>query len=127
MSDFSKEQAQIDALATRRMVHKGAAHFVTASQTKDFADALVKRIEGLRDSYVEKYDATDPADAVSFARFQEARKVCDKILLDLDPESCKKAIEMLDKEIKTIHDAIEKKKSAKSNSGFNSLRETEDK
>ena len=122
MSEFSKEQSRIDELAKRRRVYQSAAQFMASSATKDFADALVRRIEGLRDSYIEKFDSAHAEDSLSFARFQEARKVCNTILLDFDPEVCKKAIEALDKEIKTIHDTIEKKKSRKNkDGGFGSL------
>lgn len=122
MSNFQTEQAKLDILAARRGVYKGAADFISAPQTKDFAKALIARITGLRDDYIEKYDSVDPSDPISIARYQEARNVCNKILLDFDANSCKKAIERLDIEIKKIHNTMEQMKKAENqDGGFNSL------
>ena len=120
--DFTKEQAKLDGLAARRKVYKDAASFITAPQTKDFAKSLIARLESLRDGYIEKYDAADPADSISIARYQEARKVCNQILLDFDADTCKKAIASLDNEIKVIHNTMEKMKASETgDGGFNSL------
>ncbi len=118
--DFTKEQAQLDVLAARRKIYKDAATFLSAPQSKEFAAALVHRITALHDSY--EFDRVDPKDSETIARNQEARKVCKTILLDFDAENCKKAIELLDKEIKKVHDTMDKKKEAeKKDGGFNSL------
>ena len=121
-ADFTKEQAALDSLANQRKIYKSAAEFMSAPQTKDFAKSLVHRILALRDSYIEKFDAAEPDDALSIARYQEARRVCNQILLDFDSDACKKAIEALDKEIKKVHDTMDKKKETeKQDGGFNSL------
>ena len=121
MSDFTKEQRETDTLARRRKVYQNAALFISAPQTKDFAETLVKRIEKLRDSYIEDYDGALPEDSISIAKFQSARKTCNTILRDFDADVCKKAIEDLDAKIKTIHNTIEKKKARKPIGGFSSL------
>jgi len=122
MADFRKDQAELEALALRRDIYKQAIAFIHAPQTKDFAKALVRRIEAKRDSYITQYDSASPENAILFARCQEARKVCSDILLDFDADTCKKAIEQLDIDIKNIHNRMEKKKeSERLDTGFNSL------
>lgn len=121
MSKFSKDQEKLDALVKQRRIYKDALNFTTAPQTKDFSAQLVSRIEALRDEYIEKYDGCDPKDSDLIARFQEARFVCGKILLDFDIDVCKKAIVILDEQIKQIHSTMDKKKAAEKDiSGFGS-------
>ena len=123
MSDFSKEQAHLEALAKRRSYFKAAAVFLASNATKEFAEGLVARIKATRDAQIETYDSANPEDSLTIARCQAARKVCNEILADFDAETCKKEIELLDSEIKKIHNTIEakKEKAGKSDGGFNSL------
>jgi hypothetical protein len=123
MSDFSREQSQLEALAKKRRYFKSAADFLASNVTKEFAEGLIARIKATRDSQIATYDSADPADSLTIARCQAKRKVCEEILADFNPELCKNAIESLDIEIKKIHNTMEmkKQKAEEKVGGFNSL------
>ena len=120
MSESSKRrQAQLDAMAIRRQHYKDAAIFLSSKATREVAKGLVTRLETMRDDYIAVYDSLDPTDQLGVAKCQEGRAVCGQILLDFDPEICKKAITKLDVEIKKIHNTIGQQD--KEPTGFNSL------
>jgi len=123
MSDFSREQSQIDALALRRRYFKSAADFLASSATKDFADSLIARITATKDAQIKRYDSANPEDSLTIARCQAKREVCTEILADFNPDLCREAILTLDSEIKKIHNTIElkKKKADESVGSFGSL------
>ena len=123
MSEYAKEQFQLEALAKKRRYFKTAADFLAASATKEFADGFITRLKNKKDSLISVFDSAEPTDSLTIARCQAARKICDEILMDFDADSCKKAIEQLDIEIKKIHNTIELKKAKDEETvgGFNSL------
>lgn len=123
MSKMKKFQRGLDKLAIRRKYFKSAADFLAVKETKEFAEALVSRIEALRDSHVATFDSCNPEDSLTIARCQEARKVCNDILRDFDPEICREEIKALDIEIKKIHNTmeLEKEKELEIEGGFSSL------
>jgi len=123
MSDFSREQATLDALAKRRRYFKSAADFLASNATKEFAEGLIARITATKDAQITTYDSADPTDSLTIARCQAKRSVCDEILADFDPDLCRKAIDFLDSEIKKIHNTIElkKQKAEETVGGFNSM------
>jgi len=123
MSDFSREQSQLEALAKRRRYFKSAADFLASNATKEFAEGLIARIKATRDSQITIYDSANPEDSLTIARCQAKREVCNEILADFNPDLCRNAIESLDNEIKKIHNTIEakKQKADQDVGGFNSL------
>jgi hypothetical protein len=123
MSDFSREQSQLEALAKKRRYFKSAADFLASNVTKEFAEGLIARITATRDAQIVTYDSVNPEDSLTIARCQAKREVCNEILADFNPDLCRNAIESLDNEIKKIHNTIEakKEKAEQQVGGFNSL------
>jgi hypothetical protein len=123
MSDFSKDQAQLEALAKKRRYFKSAADFLASNATREFAEGLIARITATRDGQIATYDSANPEDSLTIARCQAKRSVCNEILADFNPDLCRNAIESLDNEIKKIHNTIEAKKQKADQvvGGFNSL------
>lgn len=123
MSEYAKEQMQLEALAKKRRYFKTAADFLASNVTKEFAEGFITRLKNKRDSMIPVFDSVEPTDSLTIARCQAARKVCDEILEDFNPDLCKKAIEQLDIDIKKIHNTIElkKQKAEETVGGFNSL------
>lgn len=123
MSDFSREQSQLEALAKKRRYFKSAADFLASNATKEFAEGLIARVTKTRDDQIVTYDSANPEDSLTIARCQAKREVCTEILADFNPDLCKKAIESLDIEIKKIHNTIEakKQKADQEVGGFGSL------
>jgi hypothetical protein len=123
MSEYAREQAQLEALAKRRRYFKSAADFLASNDTRDFAEGLIARITATRNSQITTYDSADPTDSLTIARCQAKRSVCNDILADFNPDMCREAILSLDSEIKKIHNTIElkKKKAEGTVGGFNSV------
>ena len=123
MSDFSREQATLDALAKRRRYFKSAADFLASNATKEFAEGLIARITATKDAQIIAYDSANPEDSLTIARCQAKRQVCNEILSDFNADLCKQEIVSLDNEIKKIHNTIEmkKEKAEQLDGGFNSL------
>lgn len=123
MSEYAREQAQLEALAKRRRYFKSAADFLASNATKEFAEGLIARITATRDAQIVTYDSANPTDSLTIARCQAKREVCNEILADFNPDLCRNAIESLDNEIKKIHNTIEakKEKAEQAVGGFNSL------
>ena len=104
-------QMKIDALALKRSFWRDMHNAITAPQTRDLMENYKKRIEATAADYVAKYDLGDPTDSISFAKNQEGRSLCSKILLELDSQECEKNIADLDSRIKVLEN--EKIKAAK--------------
>jgi len=123
MSEYAREQAQLEALAKKRRYFKSAADFLASNATREFAEGLIARITATRDAQIATYDSTNPEDSLAIARCQAKRTVCNEILADFNPDLCRNAIESLDNEIKKIHNTIEakKQKADQDVGGFNSL------
>lgn len=123
MSEYAKEQMMLESFAKKRRYFKSAADFLASSATKEFAEGLISRIKAQKDSHIATFDSVNPTDSITIARCQAARKVCDDILADFNPDLCRKAIEQLDIDIKKIHNTIEvkKQKAEETVGGFNSL------
>ena len=123
MSEYAREQAQLEALAKRRRYFKSTADFLASNATKEFAEGLIARITATKDSLIVTYDSANPEDSLTIARCQAKREVCNEILADFNPDLCRNAIESLDNEIKKIHNTIEakKEKAEQAVGGFNSL------
>ena len=123
MSEYAREQAQLEVLAKRRRYFKSAADFLASNVTREFAEGLIARIAATKDAQIVTYDSANPEDSLTIARCQAKREVCSEILADFNAELCKKAIESLDIEIKKIHNTIEvkKEKAEQEVGGFNSL------
>ena len=123
MSDFFREQSQLEALAKKRRYFKSAADFLASNVTKEFAEGLIARITATKDSQIVTYDSANPEDSLTIARCQAKREVCNEILADFNADLCRNAIVALDNEIKKIHNTIEakKEKAEEKVGGFNSL------
>ena len=123
MSEYAREQAQLEALAKKRRYFKSAADFLASNVTKEFAEGLIARVTKTRDDQIVTYDSANPEDSLTIARCQAKREVCNEILADFNADLCRKAIESLDNEIKKIHNTIEEKKVKADQvvGGFNSL------
>lgn len=123
MSEYAREQSQLEALAKKRRYFKSAADFLASNATKEFAEGLIARIIATRDAQIVTYDSANPEDSLTIARCQAKREVCNEILADFNPDLCRNAIESLDNEIKKIHNTIEmkKQKAEETVGGFNSL------
>jgi hypothetical protein len=123
MSDCTKEQRVLEALAKRRRYFKSALDFLVVNTTKDFAEGLVSRIKAQRDSHVATYDSVNPEDSLTIARCQAKREVCNEILADFNADLCHTQIIDLDAEIKKLHNTIELKtqKAEQTDGGFNSM------
>ena len=123
MSEYAKEQSQLEALAKKRRYFKSAADFLASNATKEFAEGLIARITATRDAQIATYDSANPEDSLTIARCQAKRSVCEEILADFNPDICRIAIESLDSDIKKIHNTMEmkKEKAEQTDGGFNSL------
>ena len=123
MSEYAREQAQLEALAKKRRYFKSAADFLASNATKEFAEGLIARVTKTRDDQIVTYDSANPEDSLTIARCQAKREVCNEILADFNTDLCRKAIESLDNDIKKIHNTIEvkKEKADQEVGGFGSL------
>ena len=99
MKETAKIQAQIDALAARRTYWRDMRNFLTATQSKEMAQVFKKRIENLRESFVEVFDCTNPSESIEIAKAQAKREVLNLIIKEMDSPLCELEIDTLDKMI----------------------------
>jgi len=117
-------QEKLDALAKKRQFWRDARTALLSPQTSHIMAGVKARLEAKMADYVSQFDSCSPDDSISIARFQEGRRICSEIILELSEEVCNKTIAQMDIQIKAVSDEIVKSsKSAYVDVGFNSIGE----
>jgi hypothetical protein len=123
MTRSKRLQDRLEAKAKARQFWRSMKALLTDVHTKEVMEIFRERIMAKAEDYVEKYDKCAPTDSISIARCQEGRLICREIATEFNVETCKKMIESLDEEIKSISVEIEKYAKQPDDYGFASLSE----
>lgn len=117
-SQAIKMQEQMDCLVKRRTYWRLMFAALTDSKTKEIFTGLSARIKAKADEYVIKYDNAKPEDAVTIAKCQEGRLLCNTLLKEMDEATCKHTLDDLDRNIKVLSDEIRKEAAKPATTGF---------